>query len=283
MTDPRRAVERRIAAAFGVSTLAAVLAGAGYVLGDEMLLGLGFALGFAGLAVGLAAWSRRLLPQGPYVEEREPMISPPLARQALESELGRDDRPFARSALPRRMLVLAVSALGIVALFPIRSLLFRVPSPRRALAETAWRDGTRAVGVDGRPVRAADVVPGGMLTVFPEGRLDAADSAAVLVRVDPARLALPADRMRWTVDGIVAYSKVCTHAGCPIGLYLQTAQRLACPCHQSVFDVLRGALPVGGPAARPLPQLPLGVDAEGVLVARGDFPEPTGPGYWRRT
>jgi ubiquinol-cytochrome c reductase iron-sulfur subunit len=86
--------------------------------------------------------------------------------------------------------------------------------------------------------------------------------------------------MGWTVDGIIAFSKVCTHAGCPVGLYEASSRQLLCPCHQSAFDVLAGARPVSGPAAWPLPQLPLTVDDDGVLRATGDFSEPVGPGWW---
>jgi ubiquinol-cytochrome c reductase iron-sulfur subunit len=89
--------------------------------------------------------------------------------------------------------------------------------------------------------------------------------------------------MAWVPDGThVAYSKICTHAGCPVGLYRAESQSLICPCHQSQFDVADGGKPFFGPAARPLPQLPLGVDEEGILVAQGDFPEPVGPAFWDR-
>ncbi|KAB8197418.1 Rieske 2Fe-2S domain-containing protein [Nonomuraea phyllanthi] len=269
--------ERGIAAAFGVTVLGAVMAAASYVAGaDRLLLGLGFALGFAGLAAGFVLWAATLLPQGPYVEEREPMVSPPGEREALEAEY---DRPAGR--LPRRMLALALGTFGLAGVFPVRSLIVHGPSPSVALATTAWRDGVRLVDQDGRPVRAADVTPGTMVTAFPEGHLDTGDSAAVVLRVDPAKLRLPAGRERWTVDGVVAFSKLCTHAGCPVGQYVAPAQQLVCPCHQSVFDVLRGAEPMSGPAARSLPQLPLRLDGDGVLVAAGDFPEPVGAGYWR--
>ena len=89
-------------------------------------------------------------------------------------------------------------------------------------------------------------------------------------------------REGWTVDGIVAYSKLCTHVGCPVGLYQATSGLLLCPCHQSTFDVMDGAEPVFGPAARPLPQLPLDVDGDGYLIATGDFSDPVGPGFWDR-
>jgi ubiquinol-cytochrome c reductase iron-sulfur subunit len=100
------------------------------------------------------------------------------------------------------------------------------------------------------------------------------------VRVPEDALDLPRGRGGWAPDGLVAYSKVCTHAGCPVGLYEPTDQTLLCPCHQSAFDVLTGAPPVVGPAARPLPQLPIAIDDEGFVVAQSDFHEPVGPSFW---
>ena len=108
-----------------------------------------------------------------------------------------------------------------------------------------------------------------------------ADSQAVLMRVTPG-LIVPVDgRETWAPEGLIAYSKVCTHAGCPVGLYQPDTHQLLCPCHQSAFDVLNGAKPVVGPAAWPLPQLPLHLDPDGILRARGDFSDPIGPGYWK--
>ena len=184
-----------------------------------------------------------------------------------------------RRTVLRRSLVTAVAALGVAALFPLRSL---GPRPGRSLLRTAWRGGTRVVTLDGEPVRADAVPLGGLLTVFPEGDTGSADAQAVVVRVEPRLLRLPPDRASWAVDGIVAFSKVCTHAGCPVGLYEADRHELLCPCHQSAFAVLVGAKPVSGPAAWPLPQLPLSVDAEGVLRADGDFSAPVGPGWWKQ-
>jgi ubiquinol-cytochrome c reductase iron-sulfur subunit len=120
----------------------------------------------------------------------------------------------------------------------------------------------------------------GVLTVFPQEYTDAADAQSVLIR-------LPADETApgpdgYSVGGLVAFSKVCTHAGCPVGLYQAETRELFCPCHQSVFAVMQAAKPTGGPATRPLPQLPIGVDDDGYLIALGDFPEPVGPGFWSR-
>ena len=138
----------------------------------------------------------------------------------------------------------------------------------------------RLVTTEGDPVRPDDVQAGAVQTVFPEGQVGAADAQTLLLRVDPAALELPEGREEWAPDGIVGYSKICTHAGCPVGLYRAQSHELLCPCHQSTFDVLRGAEPTFGPADRPLPQLPIEVDDEGYLVAGGDFTEPVGPGFW---
>ena len=117
--------------------------------------------------------------------------------------------------------------------------------------------------------------------MFPEGVEAHEDAATLVISVDPALLGdgVNAD---WVVDGNVAYSKICTHVGCPVGLYRESEHSLLCPCHQSTFDVLDGARVVFGPAPRPLPQLPLGVDGEGYLIALGDYPEPVGPTFWNR-
>jgi ubiquinol-cytochrome c reductase iron-sulfur subunit len=127
-----------------------------------------------------------------------------------------------------------------------------------------------------------DLAVGGVVTVFPEGTEAQEDSATIVVRVEPDLLDLPEDRRDWAPEGFIAYSKVCTHVGCPVGLYDEDAHRLVCPCHQSTFDVLRGAEPVAGPAVLPLPQLPLAIDETGELYARGDYPEPVGPSSWNR-
>ena len=109
-----------------------------------------------------------------------------------------------------------------------------------------------------------------------------AKAIVLLVRIDPGDLRNPEDRADWSYEGIVAYSKVCTHVGCPVALYEQQTHHLLCPCHQSQFDVANHAAVIFGPAARPLPQLPITVDDEGYLVAQSDFKEPVGPSFWER-
>jgi ubiquinol-cytochrome c reductase iron-sulfur subunit len=172
----------------------------------------------------------------------------------------------------------------------------------RDLEETEWKTAPgeppkRLVTQDGIPVRLGDVASGGLLTVFPgklkEGSQDEyekpelqtkADSTVILIRLRAGQeLKAQKGREDWTYDNHVAYSKICTHAGCPVSLYEQQTHHLLCPCHQSVFDVTDGARPIFGPAARPLPQLAINVDSEGYFVARGDFSEPVGPSFWERT
>ena len=147
----------------------------------------------------------------------------------------------------------------------------------------------------------ADVIPGGlnkvpgvMITIVPDGFEDDQDAltkaAVILIKFRPGELHIPTRHqgstlvgtMNWTVENIVAYSKICTHVGCPVALYEQTTHHILCPCHQSTFDAPTGATVIFGPAARPLPQLPMTTDAQGYLVARSDFTQPVGPSFWER-
>ncbi|MBW3627486.1 MAG: Rieske (2Fe-2S) protein [Actinobacteria bacterium] len=150
------------------------------------------------------------------------------------------------------------------------------------LRRTSWQAGTRLVDDQDAPVRSHDLEPGAFRTVWPEGHRGDGDAQVVLIRLAPDRTVSGPGRPDWLAAGHVAYSKVCTHMGCPVGLYQARTDLLVCPCHQATFDVLAGASPVHGPAHRPLPQLPLAVDGDGYLIASGDFAEPVGPGYWSR-
>ena len=86
----------------------------------------------------------------------------------------------------------------------------------------------------------------------------------------------------WGIDGILCFSKICTHVGCPISLWEQQTHSVLCPCHQSTFDLADNGKVIFGPAARALPQLPIELDDEGYIVAQSDFTEPVGPSYWER-
>jgi ubiquinol-cytochrome c reductase iron-sulfur subunit len=269
---------RRIGIALAVSIAGSLGLTVVYALGGQpQVEGLLIGLSLGGLAVAFVLWGKHLLPQGPYVEEREPMVSLPMDRSDLERDFRRTDRALERRTFLRRLLLGALAALGLASIFPIRSL---GPSPGRSLFRTKWIPGSRLVTADGEPVLSRDLVVGGVLTVFPDGHTDAADSQTVLLRVDPASFSPLPGRENWSPEGHIAYSKICTHAGCPVGLYDAESHELFCPCHQSVFDVLDGARPTAGPATRALPQLPLELDDDGYLRARGDFPEPVGPTWW---
>jgi ubiquinol-cytochrome c reductase iron-sulfur subunit len=162
--------------------------------------------------------------------------------------------------------------------------------PVKLLAHTAWKKGDRLTrDPSGTPIKASDVTIGSVFHVIPEGLNDREDvleqkakAAVLLMRLDEKDLHPRPERKNWAYDGIVAYSKICTHVGCPVALYEQQTHHLLCPCHQSTFDLTQECKVIFGPASRPLPQLPIAVDAEGYLVATSDFHEPVGPSYWER-
>ena len=259
-----------IAAAVGVT---AVYAFGGHAQLEGALLG----LTLGGLAMALILFARRMLPSGHFVQVREDLPGSGPEREAVAAAFESGAEPIERRSLLAKMFGLAVAALGLAALFPIRSLGTR---PGKTLAATEWKRGARVVTANGEPVRLEDVDVNSVLTVFPEHHEDAADSQTLLIRLPPGGT-VPGPS-GWTVDGVVAFSKICTHAGCPVGLYQAATQELFCPCHQSTFSVRHGAKPTFGPATRRLPQLPIGLDPQGFLVAKGDFEEPVGPGFWSR-
>jgi ubiquinol-cytochrome c reductase iron-sulfur subunit len=275
-----RRSERVASAGFLVCAAAALgLAGVYWSGGQPQLEGALLAVAFGGLAFGFVMWAAKLMPQGPFVQERHEMASEPSERAKFEADFERDGTIERRTFLTRT-LALAAGALGVAAVFPIRSL---GPKPGGALLHTPWREGSRLVTSDGRVVNVSDVPLGGLVTVFPEGHANSADGQAVLMRVTPSLIRPRPGREDWSPQGYIAYSKVCTHAGCPVGLFSAESNQLLCPCHQSTFDVLNGAKPVFGPAAGPLPQLPLAIQSDGTLIARGDFSAPVGPVFWRRS
>jgi ubiquinol-cytochrome c reductase iron-sulfur subunit len=267
-----------IVVALAISILSAIAVTVVYALGGQpQLEGLLLGLTLGGIATGLILFARRALPQGHYVQVRDELPGTPAERARVAASFQTGAEPIERRSLLAKMFGLALAALGLAALFPIRSLGTR---PGRTLSATEWKRGTRVVTRGGEPVRLEDVDINTVLTVFPEDHPDAADSQTLLIRL-PEDVPAPGPR-DWTVEGVVAFSKICTHAGCPVGLYQAATQELFCPCHQSTFSVKDGAKPTFGPATRRLPQLPIGVDGEGFVIAQGDFTEPVGPGYWSR-
>jgi ubiquinol-cytochrome c reductase iron-sulfur subunit len=277
----------RAAACFVVAAAAAVALAGVYVGGGQAQAeGILLAVALGGIGTGIIAWARGAEPDEEVAEARGRLSSTDEAVDALTTDL-EESAPDLPATPTRRRLLLgsaaaAFGALGAALVFPIRSL---GPRPGRDLKHTPYADQPRirVVREDGAPVRPQDLAVDSVVTVFPEGHRDAADAPTLLIRTRPDRDLRTRDgREGWTVDGIVAYSKLCTHVGCPVGLYQSDEGLLLCPCHQSTFDVYDGARPVFGPAARSLPQLPLDVDDDGFLVATGEFSDPVGPGFWDR-
>jgi ubiquinol-cytochrome c reductase iron-sulfur subunit len=157
-----------------------------------------------------------------------------------------------------------------------------------SLYETPWRRGRRLVDERGRPYRADDIQAQAFYTAYPEGASkEEVGSPLVVVRLQPSQLRLPPGRGDWAPRGILAYSKICTHAGCAVSLYrkplfpaIEPRPALVCPCHYSTFDPADGGSVIFGPAGRNLPQLPLLIDHAGELRAAGNFSGPVGPSFW---
>jgi ubiquinol-cytochrome c reductase iron-sulfur subunit len=248
--------ERPVAAALAVSILASIAFAIGYAAqAGTGWLGASAAIACAGICVALGSWGLHLVPQTEVVEDRESFadqagqnVAPPVSRGGLLWLLGS-----------------AFAALGIAAIFPLRSL-----GPRAAAMtpHSRWRAGLRLVDPAGKPLDAASLNVDAVVTAFPEGYAGDDASQVVLVRV-PERL--------------IAYSKVCTHAGCPVAIYRAKERQLVCPCHQSVFDALDGGRVLAGPAPRALPQLPIITAADGAILAAGDFDGRVGPDDWDAT
>ena len=239
-------------------------------------------VGLLGLGFGVTAWGKYLMPQGPFVEERHEFHSTEAEREAMTAAITqRGGMVVKRRRLLGGLFLAGSTAMGIVLLFPLlRSL---GPKPGTTLFETNWKKGSKLVTIDGRQVTVDDLEVGGVLTVFPQGYTGSSPDQVILLRLSNQLQPLaPPGRTSWGVAGYVAYSKMCTHLGCPVGLYQEQTQQLVCPCHQSIFNVLAGAVPEFGPAPRPLPQLPITVDSSGHLRATGGFNQAVGPGFWER-
>jgi ubiquinol-cytochrome c reductase iron-sulfur subunit len=315
--DPRaeKRAERQVAGFFLLSMLFVVLFLVSYFVfdigsseGHDSIGGLGasnVALGVTlGMAllligVGIIQWARKLMADHEIMEMRHPAASSPEDRAETIAALnaGLEESGIGRRPLVRNTLLGAVGILALPAVVMLRDL---GPLPGDKLLHTVWRRGMRVVrDVVGTPIKASDLEIGDLVNAEPEV-LFATDSegnpvmegvelqvtkskaAVVLLRMDPEDIIPGKGRENWTVDGIVCYSKICTHVGCPISLNERTTHHLLCPCHQSTFDLADSGKVIFGPAGRHLPQLPLAVDDEGYLVAQSDFTEPVGPSFWER-
>jgi ubiquinol-cytochrome c reductase iron-sulfur subunit len=219
------------------------------------------------------------------VEERYPEAEHPGEQEAIAEIVEESGSRLTRKKLLITAGGAAGAAVGLAAITPALSLGPLLDTDE--LRDTPWRSGLRLIGEDGKPMFADQVEEETFYTAFPEhADHDLIGSPVVVVRLPPAQLKLPPERAKWAPLGIVAFSKVCTHAGCAIALYrkptfapTQPRPALVCPCHYSTFDPARGGEVIFGPAGRALPQLPLVVGGDGVLRAGGNFSGQVGPSY----
>jgi len=265
------------------------------------LLGAAMTVSFLALAIGVTIWVRRLMTAAPILQERHELESPQADRDQFAADFleGAEASGITKRPLLRRTLLLAAAPLGLAPLVLLRDL---GPLPEKKLRHTYWQEAVAAAQSKGkkgarllvadtnRPLSTADFdSPGAMITVVPEGIESSPDAMSELAKASTILINVPVDlfkplqgRENWHVGGVVAYSKICTHVGCPAALYEQTTHHILCPCHQSTFDATDGAKVIFGPAARSLPQLPITVDEEGYFVATSDYHEPVGPSFWER-
>ncbi|MEE6281198.1 cytochrome bc1 complex Rieske iron-sulfur subunit [Georgenia sunbinii] len=316
--DPKAAkrAERQVTGILLVSILASIGGIVGFAIipvGTNFMdvrlstlaLGLGLGIGMLGIGVAAVHWAKALMSVEESIEQRKPVASPPEVREDAVTML----EDGAAEANVARRPVLKGALAGAVALAPLPFVVPLVGGLSDTwdvgrFRQTAWGDiptgtggaidgggtGRRlATDPDDRPIRAADVTLGSAFQVIPHGLPDQehyleekAKAVVFMTRIDPAVLNISPERREWSYDGIVAFSKICTHVGCPVALYEQQTHHLLCPCHQSTFDLADEAKVVFGPAKRALPQLPITVDTEGYLVAREDFHEPIGASFWER-
>jgi ubiquinol-cytochrome c reductase iron-sulfur subunit len=285
MKSPQeRRAEIIVAVWLGIAIVGAGVFAGGYAIDpDNRILGTGLGGALVALAGALITWSRHLMSHE-QVEDLHPGPASADPEQAAAVELLESGLQLvARRTWLVRLGIAAATALGLAALFPIRSF---GSSPRGRVGLSDWNTGSRLVRSDGSFVFAKDIDVGGLVTAFPAGYVGPTKleemglDAVVVLHVDPSILRLPPERAGWTPQGYIAYSKICTHLGCPLGLYRQASQELMCPCHQSIFSVTDAGAVVFGPASRPLPQLPLAIDSDGALRAAGPMSNFVGADNW---
>ncbi len=275
---------------------------------NALHMALGLTLGASVLCIGLGAihWARTLMADHEMVEERHPAHSSDEDREAalVEINKGIDESAVTR----RKMLIRALGGAGLVAIPAVVLLADLGPWPTKqkrqeTIERTIWAPevdpNTNEIvqyrylvnGITYKRIKASDIRVGQLVNAEPENlqdlhgkdhQVEKAKSALIVVRMDPQSIKIPDSRKDWQVGGILAYSKICTHVGCPISLWEQQTHHLLCPCHQSTFDLGDSGVVVFGPAARSLPQLPIAIDDEGYLYATSDFTVPVGPSYFER-
>ncbi len=297
--------ERTVALLFTVSMLATIGFIAAYVaipvdkhvyiwtLGHISALNfaLGVTLGIALFCIGAGAvhWARTLMSDVEVADERHPIEASPEVRSKVLADFkqGAEESQLGRRKLIRNTMFGALALVPLSGVVLLRDL---GPLPETKLRHTLWRKGKLLVNQNtNEPLRPSDVAVGSLTFAKPEGldehdhgfQNEIAKAALMIVRLHPEDIK-DKQELEWSHEGIVAYSKICTHVGCPISLYEQQTHHVLCPCHQSTFDLSDGGRVIFGPAGHALPQLRIGVNDEGYLEALDDFEEPVGPAFWER-
>lgn len=312
--DPRAAkrAERDVATMFGLSALMTVLFCVAFVKipvedvirvpffgtwsASNAALGVTFGLAILFIGTGAIQWAKKLMNGQEFSAPRHQLATAPQSREQAIAEfnIGAEDSGFASRKIVRRSMLMAMSLFPIPLIVLLRDL---GPLPGNSLNTTLWRPGMRVVlDVTGAPIRPSDIPIGGIVSAMPAvlptvqeatGTQNArAKNVVILVRLNPSEILAQqggTDNEPWDYQGILCFSKICTHVGCPIALYEQRTHHLLCPCHQSTFDLADAANVIFGPAARALPQLPITVDLDGYIVARDGFNQAVGPSFWERS
>ncbi|MFC8171471.1 Rieske 2Fe-2S domain-containing protein [Streptomyces sp. NPDC057242] len=300
-----RRSERAVAFMFTLSMLATVGFIASYVIFpvDKIVyiwpfgrvsalnFALGLTLGAALFFIGAGAvhWARTLMSDVEVADERHPIEASPEVKAQVMADFAAG---AAESGIGRRKLIrnTMFGALSLVPLSGIVLLRDMGPLPEKKLRTTLWAKGKQLINMNTHePLRPEDVAVGSLTFAMPEGlsehdhhfQTEIAKAALMIVRIQPEDIKDKRE-LEWSHEGIVAFSKICTHVGCPISLYEQQTHHVLCPCHQSTFDLSDGARVIFGPAGHALPQLRIGVNDKGFLEALGDFDEPVGPAFWER-
>ncbi|MFE7766488.1 Rieske 2Fe-2S domain-containing protein [Streptomyces sp. NPDC057438] len=297
--------ERTVALLFTVSMLATVAFIASYLVIDvdkaiyvwpighisALNFALGMTLGVSLFCIGAGAvhWARTLMSDVEVADERHPIEAPP----EVKAKVLADFKAGAEESVIGRRKLIRTTMFGALALFPLSGVFLLGdlgPAPGTKLRHTTWAKGKKLVNMNTmEPLRPSDVAVGSLTFAMPDGldehdhdfQKNIAKDALMIIRIQPGDIKDKRE-LEWSHEGIVAYSKICTHVGCPISLYEQQTHHALCPCHQSTFDLADGGRVIFGPAGHALPQLRITVGEDGYLEAVSDFEEPVGPSFWER-
>ena len=307
--DPKsaRRAERQVATMFTLSSLLIIVFVVAFVkipstslitipiigVVNANHIAIGFTFGLSILLIGIGAihWAKKLMPDEEVIQARHALTSSDEERKEVESSF---KRGAAESGFRERKIIRR-SLLGALALFPVPLVVLLRdlgPMPGTRLRETIWDEGIHLVtDATYKKIKASDIPIGGLINAVPENLLEIeheeenlnqrGKASIIVVRMDPADI-ISQQGQDWDYQGVLAFSKICTHLGCPTSLYQQRTHHLLCPCHQSTFDLSDSGNVVFGPAARRMPQLAITVDAEGYLIAQSGFDQPVGPSFWER-